>query len=378
MKKLLALTLTLAALPLAACSEAVEGSSAPAPRPVRTADVHPQETQGRIRYSVSVQPYEQVAVAFKSGGYVADVMQRRDADGRFRALQPGDQVSAGTVLARVREADYRERLNQAESSLRELEATLVKAQLDWDRARTLFAADSLTKPELDAAKANMDASFARIDSGRAQVELARLALDDSAVTAPFNGVVLERRIEKGTLVGAGTVAFTLGRVADVKATFGVPDSLVERMTPGQAVTITTEAFQGRSFRGSVTGIAPSADPQSRVFNIEVTIPNRDGRLKPGMIGTIEVPTDMPQASDAGPGIAIPLAAVVRSNKSPNGYSVFVVESNGGDEIAHARPVDLGAASGNDIVVTRGVELGERVVVMGATLLTDGETVRVIP
>ena len=378
MTKLLALTFTLAALPLAACSSSVEGSTAPPPRPVRTAEVRTQETQGRIRYSVSVQPYEQVAVAFKSGGYIADVMQRRDTDGRFRALQPGDQVSAGAVLARVREADYRERLNQAESSLREIEATLQKAQLDWERARTLFASDSLTRPELDAAKASVEASLARIDSGRAQVELARLALEDCAVAAPFNGVVLERRIEKGTLAGAGTVAFVLGRVADVKATFGVPDSLVERMTPGQAVTITTEAFQGRSFRGSVTGIAPSADPQSRVFNIEVTIPNHDGRLKPGMIGTIEVPTDAPQAAAAEPGVAIPLAAVVRSNKSPDGYSAFVVEVNGVHEVAHARPVELGPASGNDITVTRGVRLGERVVVMGATLLTDGEVVRVIP
>jgi RND family efflux transporter MFP subunit len=377
MTKLLSLAVLTATLPgLAACSE-VQGSTTPPPRPVRVADVRPQETEGRIRYSVSVQPYDQVAVAFKSGGYVADVLQRRDADGRLRALQAGDQVSAGTVLARVREADYRERLNQAESSLRELEAALVKANLDWSRAQILFASDSLTRPDLDAAKANRDASAARIDSGRAQVELARLALADCAVTAPITGVVLERRIENGTLAGAGTVAFVLGRVADVKASFGVPDSLVGRMTPGQPVTITAEAFQGGTFAGRVTGIAPSADPQSRVFTIEVTIPNRDGRLKPGMIGTIEVPADS-VAAKAGSGTAVPLAAVVRSDKSPNGYSLFVVESAGGREVAHARPVELGPASGNDIAVNHGVQLGERVVVMGATLLTDGETVRVIP
>jgi RND family efflux transporter MFP subunit len=377
MKKLLILTLTLAVLPLlAACSE-VQGSTAPPPRPVRVAEVHPQETQGRVRYSVSVQPYEQVAVAFKSGGYVDQVLQRRDADGRLRALQPGDQLAAGTVLARVREADYRERLHQAEGSLRELEAALVKAGLDWDRAQVLFASQSLTRPELDAAKANLDASAARIDSGRAQVEMARLALADCAVTAPIAGVVLERRIENGTLVGSGSVAFVLGRVADVKASFGVPDSLIGQMTPGQAITITTEAFQGSNFPGRISGIAPSADPQSRVFNIEVTIPNRDGRLKPGMIGTIEIPAEG-AAANRESGAAVPLAAVVRSNKSPNGYSVFVVDSAEGRHLARARSVELGPASGNDIAVTRGVQFGEHVVVMGATLLTDGEAVRVIP
>lgn len=377
MRKLLILTLATASLPLlAACSE-VQGSTTPPPRPVRVADVRTQETKGHIRYSVSIQPYEQVAIAFKSGGYVDEVLQRADADGRLRALQPGDHVNAGTVLARVREADYRERVTQAESSLRELEAALMKARLDWNRAQVLFASESLTKPELDAAKANLDASAARIDSARAQVELARLALVDCSVTSPLAGVVLERRIENGTLVASGSVAFVLGRVADVKASFGVPDSLVGRMTPGQSITTTTEAFPGRNFPGRITGIAPSADPQSRVFNIEVTIPNHDGRLKPGMIGTVEVPTD-DGAADSASGAAIPLAAVVRSNQSPNGYGVFVVESANGRDVAHARPVELGPAAGNDIRVNSGVQLGEHVVVMGATLLTDGEAVRVIP
>ena len=377
MRKLLISTLAIANLALlAACSE-VQGSTSPPPRPVRVADVRTQDAQGHIRYSVSIQRYEQMAVAFKSGGYVDAVLQRRDADGRLRALQPGDQVSAGTVLARVREADYRERVNQADSSLRELEAAAIKAKLDWNRAQVLFASESLTRPELDAAKANLDASAARIDSARAQVELARLALVDCAIVAPIAGVVLERRVENGTLVGSGSVAFVLGRVADVKATFGVPDSLVGRMVPGQSITTTTEAFPGRNFPGRITGIAPSADPQSRVFTIEVTIPNHDARLKPGMIGTVEVPTD-DAAADPQSGAAIPLAAVVRSNKSPNGYGVFIIDSANGREVARARSVELGPASGNDITVTRGVQLGEHVVVMGATLLTDGETVRVIP
>ena len=369
---------TIALLPLiAACSD-VQGSTAPPPRPVRVAEVRPQDVQGGIRYSVSVQPYEQVAVAFKSAGYVDAVRQQRDADGRLRALQPGDQVVVGTVLASVREADYRERLNQVESSLRELDAALVKARLDWDRAAALFELQSLTRPELDAAKANADATLARRDAGRAQVEMARLALADCAVTAPISGVVLERRIESGTLAASGTVAFVLGRIADVKASFGVPDSLVGRLTPGQPIAIRTEAFEGRTFGGRISGIAPSADPQSRVFNVEVTIPNRDDALKPGMIGTIELAASDSGAAERVSGAAVPLAAVVRSSKSPDGYSVFVVSAENGQEVAHARPVELGSASGNDIAVTRGVGLGERVVVMGATLLTDGDAVRVIP
>jgi multidrug efflux system membrane fusion protein len=378
MRKLLTVALITGSLsPLAACSE-VQGSEEPLVRPVKVEEARMPEQRPGTRYSVSIQPYEQVAVAFKAGGYVDGVLQRRDADGRVRALQPGDQVTAGTVLARVREADYRERLTQAESSLQEVETSLVKARLDWDRAQTLFAAESLTKPELDAAKAAFESAAARVASGRAQVEIARLSLADCVLASPISGIVLERRIESGSLVGSGSVAFLLGRVADVKAVFGVPDSLVQRMIPGQKTAIRTEAFRDGVFPGHVTGIAPSADPQSRVFNIEVTIPNADGRLKPGMIGTIEVPSDESTAELAESGTAVPLAAVVRSNKNPDGYSVFVVESAGGHEVAHARPVVLGPAAGNVVSVTRGVQLGERVITMGANLVNDGDAVRVIP
>lgn len=378
MKMLLITTLTVGTITsLVGCSK-VEGRAEAPARPVKVAPVQPQTTQGRIRYSVSVQPYEQVTVAFKAGGYIDSVLRRRDADGRLRTLQPGDVVSAGTVVARVRTADYRERVNQAESSLREIEASVVKARLDLDRAETLFASASLTKPDLDAAKAAYDAAMARTDSGRAQVELARIALADCELTAPINGVVLERRIEDGMLVGSGSVGFVLGRVADVKAVFGVPDSLVQRMNPGQPITMTTEAHPGSMFSGRVTAVAPSADPQSRVFNIEITIPNGDGRLRPGMIGTIEVPTDNASAAGAGSGSAVPLAAVVRSNTSPEGYSVFVVDAANGQTVARARSVVLGPASGNDISVMSGVSLGERVIVMGASLVNNGDPVRVIP
>lgn len=96
-----------------------------------------------------------------------------------------------------------------------------------------------------------------------------------------------------------------------------------------------------------------------------------------MIGAIEI---TPPASATAPaaGVAIPLAAVVRASQTPDGYGVFVVESSEGRDVARARPVTLGPAVGNAVAVTEGVRAGERVVVMGATLVADGEPVRIIP
>lgn len=314
-------------LAAAGCTR-VQGNTAEdtPPRPVKVLEASALEPQPRVRYSVSIQPYEQVPLAFKASGYVAEIQQRRAVDGRRRSLQAGDFVAAGTVLARVRADDYREHLNQATSALAEVEASQRKAQLDLDRTRVLFAAESLTKPELDAAQAAYDAAASRALQGHAQVGLSEIALRDVALVAPIAGVVLERRVETGSLVGPSTIGFVVGSVAAVKAVFGVPDSLVHRIAPGQSLDITTEELPNTTFEGTVTAIAPSADPESRVFSIELTIDNRDGRLKPGMIGTVGVPAEKPEASPLRGQATVPLAAVVRAPNGGEHYSVFVIEA----------------------------------------------------
>jgi RND family efflux transporter MFP subunit len=362
-------------LGVAACA-APQAKETPIARAVRAAEARVPDPPRGLRYAAAIQPAETMTLAIKANAYVESIRQVPGDDGRPRTLQPGDVVRAGTVLVRLREAEYRERLHQAEGGLQEVEAGLVKARLDLDRARSLFAQDSLTKPELDAAEAGYESASARRVTARAQVEAASIALAECTLVAPLDGVVLERRIEIGMLAGPGTAAFVLGRVSEVKALFGVPDSVVSHVGLGQPLAMTTEAFPATSFPGRVTAIAPSADPQGRVFAVEVTLGNRDTRLKPGMIGAIELAPDA--ALPAASGVAIPLAAVVRSPKDPNGYAVFVIESAGGRELARARPVTLGASVGNAAIVTEGLRPSERVIAMGATLVTDGEPVRVIP
>jgi RND family efflux transporter MFP subunit len=342
--------------------------------------VRPADAPTGIRYAVSIQPFEQVPLAFKAGGYIDQILQRRGADGRLRTLQAGDAVPAGALLARVRDNDYRERVNQARASLDELEVAKTKAELDRERARTLFAAQALTKPDLDAAEAAFNANVARIASARAQVELAQIAFRDTALTAPKSGIVLERKVEVGSLVGSGTVGFVLGDVSVAKAIFGVPDSQVHRIVPGNPLVVTTEAFPGSSFPGRVTAVAPSADSQTRVFDVEISIANADGRLRPGMIGAVEIVADAAAAAaaaDAG-APAVPLAAIVRADQHTDRYAVFVVDGSGQATTVHARTITLGAVKGNLVAVASGLRAGERVVVMGANLVKDGETVRVIP
>ena len=195
------------------------------------------------------------------------------------------------------------------------------------------------------------------------------------MVSPSTGVLLERKSEVGTLVGVGTVGFVVGDVSAVKARFGIPDAGIATVKLGEAIGVTVDAVAEKTFTGRITSVAPTADPQSRVFDVEVTIPNADGRLRPGMIGSLAL--GAPAAPTAQP-LIVPLSAVVKAAVGSDKYALMVVERKGDDEIARLRTVELGDVMGNGVAVTQGVASGERVVVTGASLLVDGDPVRVIP
>ena len=365
----------LAAATAAGCTKAAAREAVP-PQPVKAAEVTVAAAPTGVRYSATIEPAQQVTLSFKASGYVDSVLQRATPGGGLHTAQQGDRVSRGLTLARVRESEYRERLNQGRARVAEGEASLVKSRLDLERAKTLFASQSLTKPDLDGAQAACDAAEARMASARADVELALTALRDTAVVSPLDAVILERKIEVGMLAGAGTQAFVLGDVSIVKARFGIPDSMVQAVALGDAIDVNVDAAGAATFPGRVTAIAPAADPQSRVFNVEVSLVNTSGELRPGMIGAVTLmPRDAASASATRP-LTVPLTAVVRSSIGGQ-FAVAVIQSNGDAAVAKLRQVELGEVIGNAIAVTKGVSAGERVVVSGATLLVDGAPIRVL-
>ncbi|MGE0821120.1 MAG: efflux RND transporter periplasmic adaptor subunit [Candidatus Binatia bacterium] len=344
------------------------------PTPVRVQAVKEHAGDGGVRYSAIISPYAQVDLTFKVGGYIREILQVRGADGRLRDAQQGDVFPKGTVLAQIREKDFIERINQAKAQLARAQASLQKAKQDWGRATNLFATHSMTKPDYDAARAQFDEAQATVAGARAQLEEAGLDLQYCALTTPMDGVVLQRKIEVGTLATPGLVGFVFADLSSVKAVFGVPDVMLARLQLGSPLAIVTESIRGVAFPGRITAISPAADANSRVFSVEVTVPNPRLQLKAGAIASLQVadgklPAPVPVA---------PLSAVIGSPTDPNGYAVFVVQEENGRTVGRIRNVQLGDVYGNAIAVTAGVQVGEQVIVTGATLVADGEPVQIIP
>ncbi len=366
--------------------------------PVRTQAVEQQYLSSETaRYSANIQPDSQVEMAFKAGGYIEELLQVGG-----RAVREGDWISKGATLARVRDADFAARIKQAKAQLAgvqaaesQIKAQLAEAQtaqqnaeLELGRATRLLEKESLTKPEHDATRMKFEMGKAKIESVMAQLEMTRAraeaargrveeiesASKDTEIKAPMDGVLLKRNIEIGSLAAPGGVAFILAKIDPVKAVFGVPDVEAPKLKLGDPLTITTEAIRGVEFRGRLTRISPSADPKTRVFDVEVGVPNPGHRLKPGMVVALEAAGQEASA----PLTVAPLAALIQLKEKEGGYAVFVVEEREGKQVARLRRVRIGRTLGNAIAITDGVNAGEKVIVSGATTVADGEQVRVVP
>jgi RND family efflux transporter MFP subunit len=398
--------------------------------PVRVAAVELNAASTEARYSATIIPRTQVELAFKVGGYVDALRKVRGVDGKMRDIQEGDRISVGTVLARVRQSDYQVKFNEAESQasearssidvskaqyeeavsgiasskaqLVETEAAYVKAKLDFDRAENLFASHSMTKADYDSAKAQYDMTSAKVAAARSQVQVIQakadsakanidvvhakskgaqavvqekqIPLHDTELKSPLNGLVLEKSIEKGTLVSSGDKAFVVADTSSVKAVFGVADIALAEMKLGSKLSVESESMPGKEFQGQITSVFPAADSKNRAFNVEVTIANPDYLLRPNMIVSLRVGTKQ----DISPQPVVPLNAVIKSKSNANGYAVIIVTEEGGRLLARLRDVKLGESFGNAVAVAEGLKPGDRVIITGGTMVNDGDQVKVIP
>jgi RND family efflux transporter MFP subunit len=342
------------------------------PTPVRLAAVTTAQTSDEaLRYSASIIPYAQVDLAFRTSGYVTGVKQVRGADGQIRDIGTGDYVEKGTVLAQVRPEDMKNQVAQAQAQLDQAVAQHTQADQDLGRAKVLFSTQSLTKPDFDQSQQRFNSTLAAVDNAKAALRQAELTLGDSDLKAPFSGVLLNRYIELGSLGSPSTAAFTIADISSAKATFGVPDYALNHVRLGQQLSIALQD-DVTPFVGHVTSISPSADTRNRVFAIEVTLANRGGQLKPGMIASLSLGESSHSSAPS-----VPLSAIVPYPSQPGRFAVMVAQETGGKWTARLREVQLGATHESSIAVV-GVQPGEKVIAVGAQLLKDGEPIEIIP
>jgi membrane fusion protein, multidrug efflux system len=295
----------------------------------------------QVTVSGIVEPVRTVGVNSQLSGAVTSVL-----------VQEGDRVRRGAVLARM---DARELVAQLASA----EATLEVAKAAYERAEQLRERRVITLPEYERERTGYAAARAQVDQLRTRVSYA-------TVTAPVDGVVTEKRVESGDVVGNQARLFSVADVSEIVARVGVSELDIVELQQGDRVSITLDAFPNRQLNGRIRRVFPSADPTTRLVPVEVSFDAQSAQLaRPGFLARVTF--DLATSNDV---LLLPVAAVLGAQGS---QAVFVVDEDG---VATRRAVYTGLTSQGRVEIVSGLTEGEQVVVIGNNNLRDGMTVRV--
>jgi membrane fusion protein, multidrug efflux system len=236
----------------------------------------------------------------------------------------------------------------------------VVSQSEYDQRRTQMEA---TRQQYEAAKNGAAQQYQSLQAARARVTLARKALSDTVVRAPFTGVVAERLVSVGDYVTRGMKVAVVVRVNPLRVMLTIPEQFVSVVSVGQPVDFEVDAYPGRRFEGKVKFVSPALQADRRALTVEAVVPNPTGDLKPGLFATARL-----EQRSKTPGILVPASAVQTTGGTSR---VFVLTGDHVDE----RIVTTGQTVGEQIEIATGVTAGERVATTNVGKLADGTKVK---
>lgn len=315
----------------------------------------PQTLERRVRATGTLAPWRNTQLSSQTGGEVRQV-----------AVRPGDGVADGALLVQLDVETLTLDLNQAQSSEAATRAQLELALNQLERVRALVERGVTTSASLDEAQNAVTQARASLDALQDQVASAELRLLHATVRAPFAGIVASRSVEPGQYVGPGTplVSIVDLRTVELRANAAVADGALLRQR--QAVIVTVDGIEGRTFDGVVSRINPVAQEGTRTVPVYITIDNPDGVLLGGMFATAQVVIE--SAVDA---IALPTVALREDAEGP--YVLRVVD----DRLERAGVETGGTWSGSLTRITQGLAVGDRVITAPLPSLQAGDAVELV-
>ena len=323
-----------------------------------------------LELPAEIQPFLSVSMHAKVTGYVDRVLVDRGS-----VVKQGDkliELSAPEMQAQIAEA--RSKLQAANADRLQAEAQLAGAQSTYDRMRTASeTVGAIAGNELTQAEKQVDAGLALVDARRqagAALESAVRALQDLTayltITAPFDGVVTDRFVHPGALVGPSSdmALLILQQVSTLRLVVPVPEEVSGQVAAGANVEFRVPAYPGRTFSGTVARIAHALDPKTRTMPVELNVANRDGALAPGMFPTVAWPVRGGQAA-----LWVPRASIVTTTER-----TFVIRDRDG----HAEWVDVkkGVAEGDLTSVLGNLKPGDKIVRRATDEMREGATLQV--
>ena len=300
-----------------------------------------------------------------TGSLLADKQSDIAADANGKVLstkvERGQSVKQGEILATLDASAAALSANAALAQEQLAKTQAEQAKTECDRSKQLFDSGAISKAEYDRSISQCTGTQWSVAAATAQHGSAAKMVGDSAIRAPFSGVIGERYVNVGQYVQPSTRIVSLFSIDPLRLELSVPESNVALVRPDLEVHFQVAAYGDQTFSGKVRFISPNVREASRDLVVEAVVPNPDGKLRPGMFATVRLKTgEQPQ-------VVAPLAAVRKDLDPPRAYAVV----NGHIE---ERVLQLGEEQDGVVAVPSGVKAGELLVLAPPSTIHDGARV----
>ena len=278
----------------------------------------------------------------------------------FLAVDEGDRVKKGQVIARLDDSDVAASLRRARENLRVAEADLDEAKINFERMQKLVGTRAIAQANYDAADARYKRVLATIEAAKFAVQEAEVAVENTRIIAPFDGTVLKKNADVGEIVAplAGAVSsraavVTIADMSSLEVDADVSEANITRVSANQNCEITLDAYPQQRYPGYVSNIVPTADRAKATVMVKIRFKQYDQRVLPEMGAKITflVAGASADATNVKPVLTVPAAAVATRDGR---QVVFQIKEDRAVEV----PVSTGRKLGNAIEITAGLKEGD--------------------
>lgn len=328
---------------------------APLARPVRTITVERGAEGETVSLTGQVRAKDEVSLAFRLDGRMIE-----------RPVHVGDVVTAGQVVARLDPQNQQNSLRSAQANLISAQAVLDQARLAFRRQQELLKYDATSRAQFEEAQAKLGTAEAQVTSAQAQVRIAQDQLSYTNLLADAAGTVTAVGAEPGEVVSAGHMVVQVAHQGGRDAVFDVSEQIVRTGPRDPLVEIFLTDDPQVKATGRVREVAAQADSATRTFRVKVGIINPPGAMRLGSTVTGHIQLAAP------PGVEVPAGALTEANGHP---AVWVVDPQ--SQTVSLRSVDVMRYDPATVVISQGLETGERVVTAGVQTLHPAQKVQLL-
>jgi RND family efflux transporter MFP subunit len=323
-------------------------------RPVKVATVTVAPQGRALAYSGVVRPRIESSIGFRVGGKIVE-----------RAVNVGDRVKVGQVIARLDDTDLKLAESSARAAVAAARTRREVTRVNLDRAKPLLPQGYISQAAYDVRRNDYDAAASALDTAEAQLRQAANAVGYATLTADKAGIVTAVMGEPGQVVSPGQPVIAIAEAGEIEVAIGVPEQDAGRLAVGQHAAVGLWAGPGAGAEGRVREIAGQADVASRTYAVRVAVRNPPPGMRLGMTATVTIRID-----GEGPALMVPLTALTEAEGAP---AVFVVDTE--KKTVRRMPVTVAGTADEGVRVAGGLKPGDMVVSAGVQFLRDGMRVR---